>query len=67
VAFDWDGHDEMAELRGDGWAELQGDGSPVGEISFHIGGETPIEWSPAGRVRRRSPKIAASPRFTYEL
>ena len=40
VAFDWDGADEMDEARGDGWAELQGDGSLVGEITFHNGDES---------------------------
>ena len=39
VAFDWDGNDEMDEVRGDGWAELQDDGSLVGEINFHNGDE----------------------------
>lgn len=40
VAFDWDGNDEMDEARGDGWAELQDDGSIVGEIRFHNGDES---------------------------
>ena len=35
VAFDWHGADEMDEACGDGWAELQDDGSLVGEITFH--------------------------------
>jgi hypothetical protein len=42
VAFDWDGNDEMDEVRGDGWAELQDDGSLVGEINFHNGDEIPL-------------------------
>jgi hypothetical protein len=37
VAFDWDGADEMDEARGSGRAELQDDGSLVGEINFHNG------------------------------
>jgi hypothetical protein len=42
VAFDWDGNDEMDEVRGDGWAELQDDGSLVGEINFHNGDDIPF-------------------------
>ena len=37
VQFHWDGNDEMDEACGDGWAELQPDGSLTGEISFHNG------------------------------
>jgi hypothetical protein len=40
IAFDWDGADEMDEACGDGWAELQDDGSLVGEITFHNGDES---------------------------
>jgi hypothetical protein len=40
IDFDWDGADEMDEARGDGWAELQNDGSLVGEITFHNGDES---------------------------
>jgi hypothetical protein len=39
VAFDWDGNDEMDEAQGDGWAELQADGSLMGGICFHSGDE----------------------------
>jgi len=39
VAFTWDGNDEMDEACGDGWAELQPDGSLAGEINFHNGDE----------------------------
>ena len=39
VAFDWDGNDEMDEVSGDGWAELQPDGSLLGGINFHNGDE----------------------------
>ena len=35
VEFTWDGNDEMDEARGDGWAELQPDGSINGQICFH--------------------------------
>ena len=46
VEFDWDGNDEMDEACGDGWAELQPDGSLVGEISFHNGDEIPFVAKP---------------------
>ena len=39
VEFSWQGADEMDEARGDGWAELQPDGSLKGAISFHGGDE----------------------------
>ena len=42
VQFDWDGNDEMDEACGDGWAELQPDGSLTGEICFHNGDEIPF-------------------------
>ncbi|MFZ3311778.1 MAG: hypothetical protein WA280_20705 [Xanthobacteraceae bacterium] len=32
VEFDWQGNDEMEPANGDGWAELQNDGSLEGEI-----------------------------------
>jgi hypothetical protein len=40
IAFDWGGADEMDEAHGEGWADLQEDGSLVGEISFHNGDES---------------------------
>jgi hypothetical protein len=39
VEFDWDGNDEMDEAQGNGWAELQPDGSLKGAICFHGGDE----------------------------
>ncbi|HLY06765.1 MAG TPA: hypothetical protein VKR31_13560 [Rhizomicrobium sp.] len=39
VDFIWHGNDEMDEARGDGWAELQPDGSIQGQICFHGGDE----------------------------
>ena len=39
TAFSWNGNDEMDEARGDGWAELQPDGSLNGAICFHNGDE----------------------------
>lgn len=37
VDFTWQGNDEMDEAAGDGWAELQTDGSLTGEIRLHNG------------------------------
>ena len=48
IEFAWDGNDEMDEVSGDGWAELQTDGSIVGQICFHGGDEanfTARPWS----------------------
>jgi hypothetical protein len=39
IEFGWSGNDEMNEASGDGWAELQPDGSIVGQICFHGGDE----------------------------
>jgi hypothetical protein len=39
VEFAWNGNDEMDEASGDGWAELQSDGSVTGQICFHRGDE----------------------------
>jgi hypothetical protein len=39
VAFDWNGSDEMDQVEGDGWAELQPDGSLLGQFCVHNGDE----------------------------
>ncbi len=39
VVFSWEGNDEMDEARGEGWAELQPNGSLKGAICFHGGDE----------------------------
>jgi hypothetical protein len=39
VEFNWAGNDEMDEVQGDGWAEIQPDGSLRGQICFHGGDE----------------------------
>jgi len=39
VEFSWEGNDEMDEAQGDGWAELQPDGSLKGTICFQAGDE----------------------------
>ena len=52
VAFSWGGSDEMTEVNGDGWAELQPDGSLKGEICFHNGDD-------ANFTARREPSSTA--------
>ncbi len=39
VEFSWEGNDEMDEACGDGWAELQPDGSIIGRVCLHGGDE----------------------------
>lgn len=39
LAFSWQGNDEMDEAQGDGWAEIQPDGSIMGQICFQNGDE----------------------------
>lgn len=39
MQFDWHGNDELNQAQGDGWAELQPDGSLSGQICFHGGDE----------------------------
>ena len=39
TGFSWTGNDEMDEACGDGWVELEPNGSLRGEISFHRGDE----------------------------
>ena len=46
VEFSWNGNDEMDEASGDGWAELQPDGSLQGEICFHNGDDSPLHRPP---------------------
>ena len=38
--FTFEGHDEMQPTSGEGWAELQPDGSLQGEICFQNGDES---------------------------
>jgi hypothetical protein len=42
VEFSWAGNDEMESASGDGWAELQDDGSLEGEICLHNGDDIPF-------------------------
>ena len=39
IEFTWSGNDEMDEASGDGWAELQDDGTLQGQICFQRGDE----------------------------
>ena len=46
--FNFQGHDEMTEVSGDGDADLEPDGTLTGEIRFHHGDEMPFtakRWS----------------------
>jgi hypothetical protein len=40
ISFTWTGNNEMDEAFGEGWAELQHDGSLMGEIIFHEGDQS---------------------------
>lgn len=42
VGFGWQGNDEMEPAEGDGWAELQDDGSLEGEICLLNGNNIPF-------------------------
>lgn len=42
IDFGWKGDDEMKPAEGDGWAELQEDGSPKGEIYLLNGDNVPF-------------------------
>lgn len=42
VEFSWEGNAEMDPASGDGWAELQDDGSLEGEICLDSGDEIPF-------------------------
>jgi hypothetical protein len=46
IDFTWDGSDEGDQVCGDGWAELQKDGSLEGEISYRNGDETSFKAVP---------------------
>lgn len=37
IDFSWNGNDEMDQVDGEGWAELQSDGTIHGQICFHNG------------------------------
>ena len=54
--FTWAGFDEMDEASGEGWAELQNDGSLIGEIAFHNGDESSFRARPFSKSGRRRAK-----------
>jgi hypothetical protein len=51
--FTWAGSDEMDEASGEGWAELQDDGTLIGEIAFHNGDESSFRARPFDKPARR--------------
>ena len=46
VDFDWHGFDEMDEVTGEGWVELQPDGSLIGEFAYDDGDESTLRARP---------------------
>ena len=46
VDFAFDGFDEGTEISGEGWADLEPDGSLTGEIAFRSGDETTFKAQP---------------------
>ena len=46
VDFDWYSFDEMDEVRGEGWVELQNDRSLVGEFTYDNGDESDLRAVP---------------------
>lgn len=40
IHFTWEGSDEMDQAEGDGYAQLEDDGTITGEINFHRGDES---------------------------
>jgi hypothetical protein len=48
IEFTWSGNDEMDEASGNGWAELQEDGTLHGQICFHGGDEADFIAQPWG-------------------
>jgi hypothetical protein len=47
IDFTWDGNDEMDEACGDGWTDLQSDGSLSGKIRFHNGDDSDFTARPS--------------------
>ncbi|HEV8712772.1 MAG TPA: hypothetical protein VGX03_08105 [Candidatus Binatia bacterium] len=46
VDFDWHGFDEGDKVAGEGWAELQSDGSLIGEFAYDSGDESTLKALP---------------------
>ena len=53
IEFGWQGNDEMDEASGDGWAELQSDGSIVGQVCFNRGDDVDLIARPWVASRRK--------------
>ena len=51
IGFDWEGSDEMDEVRGDGSAELLEDGSIEIEFAYHNGDEAVLKARRANQGR----------------
>jgi hypothetical protein len=41
--FTWTGFDEMDEVSGDGFAQVEDDGTLSAEIAFHLGDEATLK------------------------
>jgi hypothetical protein len=46
IDFHWYGFDEMDEVRGEGWVELQDDRSLIGEFAYDNGDESELRAVP---------------------
>ena len=46
IDFDWHGFDEGDEVTGEGWVELQSDGSLIGEFAYDNGDESTLKALP---------------------
>jgi len=46
IDFEWYGFDEMDEVRGEGWVELQDDHSLIGEFAYDNGDESDLKAVP---------------------
>jgi hypothetical protein len=46
VDFDWAGFDEGDEVTGEGWVELQSDGSLIGEFAYDNGDQSTLKAMP---------------------
>ena len=66
VAFTWQGSDEMDPACGDGDAELDEDGSLVGEIRFHGGDEFRLQGTPLVTLPRPAERIGDPLPWTRE-
>ena len=64
IEFSWEGNDEMDEACGEGWAELQPNGSLIGQVCFQGGDEanfTARPWKTSSNPRFRAMRSRRSP------